>query len=62
MTHDQVRLLSTVTIEKTPDVYKLVDSLNRTLKEKNLMFGLALDETDKERMVFSIYETLEVDS
>jgi hypothetical protein len=35
----------------------MVDSLNRTLKERDLMFGLALDEDDKEQMIFTIYDT-----
>lgn len=57
MGKDQVQLLSTVKIEKCRDAYKLVDSLNRTLKEKDLMFGLALDHEDEEKMVFTIYDT-----
>ncbi|WP_147804760.1 YpmA family protein [Alkalicoccus halolimnae] len=57
MGKDQVQLLSTVKIEKCRDAYKLVDSLNRTLKERDLMFGLALDHEDEEKMVFTIYDT-----
>ncbi|MBU8907284.1 YpmA family protein [Desertibacillus haloalkaliphilus] len=52
----KIEKLSTVKIQKSPDVYKVVDALNRTLKEDDLMFGLALDE-DKEKMVFTIYRT-----
>lgn len=50
-------VLSTVRVNKAPDLYKIVDSLNRTLKEKDLMFGLALDKQDQEKMVFTIYRT-----
>ncbi|UOE96432.1 YpmA family protein [Alkalihalobacillus sp. LMS39] len=50
-------VISTVKIEKTPDVYKIVDALNRTLKEDDLMFGLALDQKDRSKMVFTIYRT-----
>ncbi|MDE5411887.1 MULTISPECIES: YpmA family protein [Alkalihalobacterium] len=50
-------VLSTVKIEKSPDVYKVVDALNRTLKEKDLMFGLALDDEEANKMVFTIYRT-----
>ncbi|WP_209122629.1 YpmA family protein [Alkalihalobacillus sp. BA299] len=53
----KVVVLSTVKIEKAPDVYKIVDALNRTLKEKDLMFGLALDDEDTNKMVFTIYRT-----
>ncbi|MDQ0205956.1 YpmA family protein [Alkalicoccobacillus murimartini] len=50
-------VLSTVKIQKAPDVYKVVDSLNRTLKDRDLLFGLALDEDDDQKMVFTIYKT-----
>ena len=53
----KLEVLSTVRIDKSHDVYKVVDSLNRTLKEQDLMFGLALDEQNKEKMVFTIYRT-----
>ncbi|MCM3713555.1 YpmA family protein [Halalkalibacter oceani] len=53
----KMEVLSTVRVQKAADLYKIVDSLNRTLKEKDLMFGLALDEKDEEKMVFTIYRT-----
>nr|WP_285874282.1 YpmA family protein [Halalkalibacter oceani] len=52
-----MEVLSTVRVQKAADLYKIVDSLNRTLKEKDLMFGLSLDENDEEKMVFTIYRT-----
>ncbi|MFC7060425.1 YpmA family protein [Halobacillus seohaensis] len=54
---NKVETLSTVRIQKTDDLYKIVDTLNRTLKEKNLMFGMALDEDDRDTAVFTIYRT-----
>lgn len=57
MDKNQVQLLSTVKLEKCRDAYKLVDSLNRTLKDRDLMFGLALDDENKEQMIFTIYDT-----
>ncbi|MBM7645261.1 MULTISPECIES: YpmA family protein [Scopulibacillus] len=54
---DKIELLSTVVVKKSDDLYKIVDSLNRTLKRQDLMFGLALDEKDKDKMVFTIYRT-----
>ncbi|MRX70966.1 DUF4264 domain-containing protein [Bacillus lacus] len=53
----RIEILSTVTIENSDDLYKIVDTLNRTLKKENLMFGLALDQEDKSKAVFSIYRT-----
>ena len=38
----KIEVLSTVKIQHSPDLYKIVDSLNRTLKQKDLMFGLHL--------------------
>ena len=52
-----IEVLSTVKVSKSLDIYKIVDSLNRTLKEKDLMFGLALDEEDQDQMIFTIYRT-----
>ncbi len=49
--------LSTVKVNKCDDLYKVVTILNKTLKERDLMFGLALDEEEKEKMIFTIYET-----
>ncbi|GAE34593.1 YpmA family protein [Halalkalibacter akibai] len=50
-------VLSTHHISKAPDLYKIVDSLNRTLKQKDLTFGLSIDKQDQEKMVFTIYHT-----
>ncbi|MCP3025885.1 YpmA family protein [Halobacillus sp. A5] len=54
---NKVETLSTVRVQKTDDLYKIVDTLNRTLKEENLMFGMALDENDQDTAVFTIYRT-----
>ncbi|MBA2173904.1 YpmA family protein [Halobacillus locisalis] len=54
---NKMETLSTVRIQKTDDLYKVVDTLNRTLKDQNLMFGMALDEEDDETAVFTIYRT-----
>jgi hypothetical protein len=53
----KIEIISTVKIQHSPDLYKVVDALNRTLKEKDLMFGLALDREDKNKAVFTIYRT-----
>lgn len=54
---NKIEVLSTVTLNYQSDLYKLVDALNRTLKEQDLMFGLALDKQDQEKAVFTIYRT-----
>ena len=53
----KIEILSTVKVQSSPDLYKIVDALNRTLKRENLMFGLALDQDDQNKAVFSIYRT-----
>lgn len=53
----RIEVLSTVRVENSSDLYKIVDSLNRTLKKQDLMFGLALDEEDQSKAVFTIYRT-----
>lgn len=53
----KVEVLSIVKINYQSDLYKIVDTLNRSLKEENLMFGLALDKEDQEKAIFTIYRT-----
>ena len=53
----RIEILSTVRIEYTDNLYKVVDALNRTLKQKDHMFGLALDPEDQNTAVFTIYRT-----
>ncbi|HAQ06835.1 MAG TPA: DUF4264 domain-containing protein [Bacillus bacterium] len=53
----KIEVLSTVKIQNSPDLYKVVDALNRTLKHNDLMFGLALDQEDMDKAIFTIYRT-----
>ncbi|MFJ7745957.1 YpmA family protein [Peribacillus sp. NPDC097295] len=53
----KIEVISTVRLQNSPDLYKIVDSLNRTLKKDDLMFGLALDSKDQEKAIFTIYRT-----
>ncbi|MCD4839314.1 MULTISPECIES: YpmA family protein [Neobacillus] len=53
----KIEILSTVKVEHHADLYKIVDLLNRTLKHNDLMFGLALDQEDKNKAIFTIYRT-----
>ncbi|MBV7507107.1 YpmA family protein [Bacillus sp. sid0103] len=53
----KIEVLSTVKIQHSPDLYKIVDALNRTLKQEDLMFGLALDQENQNTAIFTIYRT-----
>ncbi|WHX99069.1 YpmA family protein [Neobacillus sp. DY30] len=53
----KIEVLSTVKLQHSPDLYKIVDALNRTLKKQDLMFGLALDKEDQSKAIFTIYRT-----
>lgn len=53
----KIEVLATTRVKYSSDLYKIVDSLNRTLKEKDLMFGLTLDEQEQETAIFTIYRT-----
>ncbi|MGN8647046.1 YpmA family protein [Gracilibacillus sp. HCP3S3_G5_1] len=57
ISHSKITTLSTVQLAYSDDLYKVVDSLNRTLKEDNLMFGLTLSEDNNEKAIFTIYRT-----
>ena len=48
---NKIEILSTVSVEHSEDLYKIVDLLNRTLKRDDLMFGLALDEEDQKQAI-----------
>lgn len=51
---DKLELKSTLNVEENPELYKIVDFLNKNLKDKDLIFGLAKKES---KMTISIYET-----
>jgi hypothetical protein len=53
----KIEVVTTVKIQQSPDLYKIVDALNRSLKHDDLMFGLALDQEDQEKAIFTIYRT-----
>jgi hypothetical protein len=50
-----MRLLAVHTVGYTTDLYKLVDFLNKSLKDRNLIFGLS--KKDDDTMLVSIYDT-----
>lgn len=52
---DKLELIAHKTFKPHDEMYKIVDFLNKNLKDKRLMFGLSKDNT-KNVMVISIYE------
>ncbi|MDO7786122.1 YpmA family protein [Desulforamulus aquiferis] len=51
----KLELVATKTFAPYNEMYKVVDYLNKTLKEKQVIFGLTKDAEG--RMTISIYET-----
>ncbi len=52
----KLELIAVKSFKSYDEMYKVVDFLNKTLKEKKLIFGLTKD-TQKGSMTISIYET-----
>lgn len=53
---NKLELIGLKTFKSYDDMYKVVDFLNRTLREKKLIFGLTKD-AQKDTMTISIYES-----
>ncbi len=51
----KLELLARKTFDSSPELIKVVDYLNKTLKSKKVMFGLSKDRETGE-MTISIYE------
>lgn len=51
---DKLELKSTIEVEYNLELYKVIDFLNKNLKEKNLIFGLSKKDS---KMRVSIFET-----
>jgi len=52
----KLELIALKTFKTNDEIYLLVDFLNKSLKEHNLIFGLTKDSTDQ-TMSIAIYET-----
>ncbi len=50
---DKLKTLASLSINEFDELYRLVDLLNRTVKDRGLLFGLA---KGKEGITFTIYE------
>lgn len=53
MSDDKLELIATIHVDANEDLYKIVDFLNKNLKEKNLIFGLSKEQN---KMSLKIYE------
>lgn len=51
---EKLDLKSVLELDSNMDLYKVVDFLNKNLKDKNLLFGLTMNNN---KMKISIYET-----
>lgn len=51
---EKLELKATLKIEVNEEIYKIVDFLNKNLKDRNLIFGVNKSE---DKMTISIYET-----
>ena len=51
----KLELIATKTLTTNDELYKIVDFLNKTLKEKKVMFGLTKNTTEN-TMTISVYE------
>jgi hypothetical protein len=52
---DKLEPIATRAFKPNDELYKIVDFLNKNLKQKRLMFGLSKDN-NKDTMVITIYE------
>jgi hypothetical protein len=44
-------------VAASDDLYRLVDFLNRILKDRDLIVGLAKSQQDKDHMTITVYRT-----
>ncbi|MGE5473715.1 MAG: DUF4264 family protein [Ignavibacteriales bacterium] len=51
---EDLEIRAVIELENNPELYRLVDFLNKNLKEKGLIFGLS---KDYEKMKVTIYNT-----
>jgi hypothetical protein len=51
---DDHNIKAVLNIKNSPDLYKIVDFLNKNLKDRGLIFGLS--KKDEDTMRISIYE------
>ncbi|NLY43839.1 MAG: YpmA family protein [Clostridiaceae bacterium] len=50
----KLELKATLEVSQNDELYKIIDFLNKNLKQKNVIFGLAQKD---DKMVITVYET-----
>ena len=55
ITEDKLELVATKSFAEYEEMYKVIDFLNKNLKEKRIMLGLKKDKENK-RLYINIYE------
>jgi 5'-nucleotidase len=53
---DRLLVLGTHICTRTDDLYQLVDFLNRNLKDKDIVFGLSLDQEHSDKAILTLYK------
>jgi hypothetical protein len=53
----QLQVIGTIELTATEDLYMLVDFLNRNLKDKQVVFGLAKAPDAPGKMVLTLYRS-----
>lgn len=53
MDHDKLEVVATIKMKPNEELYKIVDFLNKHLKDKNVIFGLT---KENEYMAIKMYE------
>jgi hypothetical protein len=51
----ELQIIGTLVLTATEDLYRLVDFLNRNLKDKNVVFGLSKVKDDPGKMMLTLY-------
>ncbi|WP_243834918.1 YpmA family protein [Alicyclobacillus sacchari] len=53
----KLHVYATHVCDKSEDLYLLIDFLNRNLKDKDVIFGLAKSEGSPDKMQITLYRT-----
>lgn len=52
----KLELIAHKSFASSPELVYVIDFLNKSLKEKRIMFGLSKDKSNPDHMVIKIYE------
>lgn len=57
MPQDELKLLASKSFPENYKLYEVIDFLNKSLKNKNIIFGLKKNTEDNNKISIYIYET-----